>query len=192
MCSSCSVTNWDCWWCSGFTTVLGLYCFLRGRPDDSFSISLAWRNSTAKAAKGPPWQWTCLSERDKVHQPALWQAQIQTNPATSLYSSDTSGTLLEAATVITTFRDLPFYHMALTEIQHDEMTVLLVPYKLSFKWILYKKNPQMNLPFLSQLLVTTSLLDSSARRASLTDCEQGPGEYNYEWAHHKENNHKRL
>lgn len=69
---------------------------------------------------------------------------------------------LEAATVITTFRDLPFHHTALTETQHDEMTVLLVPDKLSFKRILYKKNLQMNLPFLSQLLVITSLLDSSA------------------------------
>lgn len=99
---------------------------------------------------------------------------------------------MEAATVITTLRDLPFPHTALTEIQHDEMTVLLVPDKLSFKQILRKKNPQMNLPLLSQLLVKTSLFDSSALRASLTACEQGPGEYNGEWEHHKENNHECL
>lgn len=186
------MTNWERCWCSGFIIVLGVYHFLRGRPDDSLSISLAWRDSMAKAAKGTPWQWTRSSEWEEARQPALRQAQAQASPATSLYSSDTSGMRLEAATVITTFRDLPFYHMALTEIQHDEMTVLLVPDKLFFKRILYKKNPQMNLPFLSQLLVITSLLDSSAWRASLTYCEQGPGEYNYEWEHHKENNHKRL
>lgn len=79
---------------------------------------------------------------------------------------------LEAATVIITLRDLPFPHTALTEIQHDEMTALLVPDKLSFKRILCKKNPQMNLPFLSQLLVITSLFDSPALRASLIACEQ--------------------
>lgn len=107
-------------------------------------------------------------------------AQRQTNPPTSLHSSHTSGTWLEAATVITTPRDLPFPHTALTEIQHDEMTVLLVPDKPSFKRILCKKNPQMNLPLLSQLLVKTSLFNSSALRASLTACEQGPGEYNGE------------
>lgn len=87
---------------------------------------------------------------------------------------------LEAATVISTLRDLPFPHAALTEIQHDEMTVLLVHDKQSFKGILRKKDPQMNLPFLSQLLVITSLFDSPALRASLTACEQGPGEYSYE------------
>lgn len=99
---------------------------------------------------------------------------------------------LEAATVISTLRDLPFPHAALTEIQHDEMTVLLVPDKQSFKGILCKKDPQMNLPFLRQLLVITSLFDSSALRASLTACEQRPGEYSYEWEHHKENYHKHL
>lgn len=66
-------------------------------------------------------------------QPALWQAQTQADPATSLYSSNASGMWLEAATVITTLRDLPFYAMALTEIQHDKMTLLLAPDKLSFK-----------------------------------------------------------
>lgn len=109
-----------------------------------------------------------------------------------LHSSHTSGTGLEAATVIITLRDLPFPHTALTEIQHDEMTALLVPDKLSFKRILCKKNPQMNLPFLSQLLVITSLFDSPALRASLTACEQVLGEQSYEREHHKENNHKHL
>lgn len=58
---------------------------------------------------------------------------IQTSPTASLSSSDASGMWLEAATVTVTFRDLPFYHKALTEIHHDKMTVLLIPDKLSFK-----------------------------------------------------------
>lgn len=139
----------------------------------------------------------CSPEQDEVHvghQSVLWQAQawavIQTSPTASLYSSDASGLWLGAATVTATFRALPFYHMALTEIHHDKMTVLLVPDKLSFKWVLSKKDPQTKLPFLSQLLVITGLLDSSAWRAPLTYCEQGPGEYNYEREHHKVNNHK--
>lgn len=124
--------------------------------------------------------------------PGQVPAQRQRNPPTSLHSLHTSCTGLEAAAVITALRALPFPHTALTEIQHDEMTVLLVPDKLSFKRIHCKKNPQMNLPFLSQLLVITSLFDSSALRASLTAREQGLGEYSYEWEHHKENNHKHL
>lgn len=157
-------------------------------------LSRAWTDPLAKQPRG-------LHGREhsakwhKVLQaavPGQVPAQRHTNPPTSLHSSHTAGTWLEAATVISTLRDLPFPHTALTEIQHDEMTALLVPDKLSFKRTLCKRNPQMNQPFLSQLLVITSLFDSSALRASLTACEQGPGEYNYEWEHHKENNHKSL
>lgn len=186
MCSSCSMTNCDCCWCSGFRTVSGCFWFLRARARWLLVHLLSTQRLKSKGTAA-----NTSSERDAV-QPAPCQAQPRTTPAASLYSSDTSGTWLEAATVITTFRDLPFHHTALTEIQHDEMTVPLVPDKLFFKRILYKKNLQMNLPFLSQLLVITSLLDSSAWRASLTYCEQGPGEYNYEQEHHKENNDKRL
>lgn len=171
-------------------------CFLRGRPG-ALSTSLAWRDLTVKATKEPPWQQTCSPEQDEVHvghQSVLWRAQawavIQTSPTASLCSSDASGLWLEAATVTATFRALPFYHTALTEIHHDKMTVLLVPDKLPVKWVLSKKDPQTKLLFLSQLLVITGLLDSSAWRASLTYCEQGPGEYNYEREHHKVNNHK--
>jgi len=50
----------------------------------------------------------------------------------------------------------------------------------------------MKLPFLSQLLVITGLPDSSTWRAYLTYCEQGPGEYNDDWEHHKVNNEERF
>lgn len=79
------------------------------------------------------------SEQDEVHirqgTRLFWPCYVD-KPVPLLYSSHNSGSWLEAATVTATFRDLPFYHTALREIQRVKMTVLLVPDKLPFKCIL--------------------------------------------------------